>query len=461
MALGDDIPKFMESGVTTADRVLMICTEPYVKKADEGKGGVGYEAMIVTGELVRDLGTSKFIPVIRQNLPELMLPKSVNTRFYVDLSEPQNFGEQFEVLLRELHQVPAVSKPPLGKNPFSIQPSGIEIPVESSLDLIIPDIGNLKHDVTLIYKTALDIARHGDLVAWRKIIQQARQPVRQNLLEWRNQADSSQNLSSKEYQQIILKGISIYAPLFSIALAGVESGRDKFCNQISIIDDILYPKDWEWSGLRRITNFPYTVAYVYQALHGAVGLFTGQLQISIRLATTRIENFFSPDKKPLFKHPEIIGWPESLGNNASLSWKFLLDLPNNWPWLNDTFGGTEDFQASICAYYIALNILEFCFTISSPEGVEAIKKIDGISPDIPPLFHESDRHIKRRAYRLLINEPEQIREIWLGLNLKENDIELLWADWINLVGQWLRSSNRFGLREDIIHKDLFIDIKKP
>ena len=44
----------------------MVCTETYVKKADEGKGGVGYEAMIVTGELVKNLGTSKFIPIVKQ-----------------------------------------------------------------------------------------------------------------------------------------------------------------------------------------------------------------------------------------------------------------------------------------------------------------------------------------------------------------------------------------------------------
>lgn len=37
----------------------MICTEPYVEKANAGKGGVGYEAMIVDGELIRDLGTKR------------------------------------------------------------------------------------------------------------------------------------------------------------------------------------------------------------------------------------------------------------------------------------------------------------------------------------------------------------------------------------------------------------------
>jgi len=50
-------PNTWNESVAWADRVLMICTEAYVRKADEGKGGVGYEAMIVTGELVKDLGT--------------------------------------------------------------------------------------------------------------------------------------------------------------------------------------------------------------------------------------------------------------------------------------------------------------------------------------------------------------------------------------------------------------------
>lgn len=86
LGLGDDVPKFMEKSVSSSDRVLMICTEPYVHKADDGVGGVGYEAMVVTGELVRNIGTSKFIPVIRQKIAEKILPKSMSTRFYVDMS---------------------------------------------------------------------------------------------------------------------------------------------------------------------------------------------------------------------------------------------------------------------------------------------------------------------------------------------------------------------------------------
>jgi hypothetical protein len=125
VGLGDDLPKFMERSLSEVDRVLMICTPPYVIKADDGTGGVGYEAMIVTGQLVRDLGTNKFIPVIRQGSGKYELPKSVSTRFFINLSEDNavSHKSEMEKLLRELHKVPANPKPALGTNPFSISSS--------------------------------------------------------------------------------------------------------------------------------------------------------------------------------------------------------------------------------------------------------------------------------------------------------------------------------------------------
>src|ERR1039457_893801 len=103
---GDDVPKFMEQAVAKADRVLMICTEAYVRKADDGKGGVGYEAMIVTGELVKDLGTAKFIPIVRQSGEPKTRPRCVGTRLYVDLSDGADYEENFDLLLREIHDAP-------------------------------------------------------------------------------------------------------------------------------------------------------------------------------------------------------------------------------------------------------------------------------------------------------------------------------------------------------------------
>ena len=119
LGLGSDIAKFMEIAITEADRVLMICTEAYVKKANNRQGGVGYESMVVSGEMIRDLGARKFIPIIKQSNAEPVLPTSVSTKVYINLSKEQDFDSQFELLLRDIHNSPLIIKPPIGKKPFS------------------------------------------------------------------------------------------------------------------------------------------------------------------------------------------------------------------------------------------------------------------------------------------------------------------------------------------------------
>ena len=123
---GDDVTQFMERGIIDSDRVLVICTDQYVRKANAGEGGVGYERMIVTAQLVQDLGTNKFIPVIRQASGREKTPTFLGIRVYIDLTNDSQFEAEFDKLLHELHQEPVVEKPPLGKNPFAKLPSGQE-----------------------------------------------------------------------------------------------------------------------------------------------------------------------------------------------------------------------------------------------------------------------------------------------------------------------------------------------
>lgn len=69
---------------------MMVCTEKYVPKTDDRTGGVGYEAMIVTGELMRDLGTAKFIPVDRIKSANVAAI-NVSTHVPALISEAQGF----------------------------------------------------------------------------------------------------------------------------------------------------------------------------------------------------------------------------------------------------------------------------------------------------------------------------------------------------------------------------------
>jgi len=117
--LGGDLPRFMESGLTEADRVLAVCTEPYVRKANEGRGGVGYEKMILTSQLMHDTTADKIIPVIRSNTSSIVLPTFLGSRVYIDFRDAGQFEAKYAELVREIHGAKIKPRPPLGPNPFT------------------------------------------------------------------------------------------------------------------------------------------------------------------------------------------------------------------------------------------------------------------------------------------------------------------------------------------------------
>lgn len=114
---GDDLPTFMERHISDADYILMICTESYVTKANLGKGGVGYEKMIITSDLMKDIDSNKVIPIIRQK-GKSDVSTFLKTKLYIDMSnyELEEFG--FDELIRTLHKSPLYKKPEIGQNPF-------------------------------------------------------------------------------------------------------------------------------------------------------------------------------------------------------------------------------------------------------------------------------------------------------------------------------------------------------
>lgn len=118
LALGSNLPKFMEKGLRDSDRVLVICTDNYIEKSDEGLGGVGYEKTILTAELLLNQDTKKFIPIVRGVTKAMKTPLCLGGRFYVDFSDDDLYEESLDQLLHEIYEVPARPKPKLGKNPF-------------------------------------------------------------------------------------------------------------------------------------------------------------------------------------------------------------------------------------------------------------------------------------------------------------------------------------------------------
>lgn len=119
LAPGQDMAAFMETSITAADRVLMICTKRYIEKAEKGDGGVGYEKLIVTGELVARIDTKKFVPIVRQHDRLRTIPKFLGPRLFIDFSDDAAYPAKLDELAREIYGTPTKTKPPLGPNPYT------------------------------------------------------------------------------------------------------------------------------------------------------------------------------------------------------------------------------------------------------------------------------------------------------------------------------------------------------
>lgn len=114
---GDDLPHFMETQLSSADFVLIICTSLYVEKANAGEGGVGYEKMIVTSTLLSRIDSNKIIPIIRQKSTSER-PTFLQTKLYVDFSNDSEVEYNLDELLRVLLNSPLYEKPKIGANAF-------------------------------------------------------------------------------------------------------------------------------------------------------------------------------------------------------------------------------------------------------------------------------------------------------------------------------------------------------
>ena len=114
---GDDLPHFMETHLASSDKIIMICSEKYVEKANSGKGGVGYEKMIITSSLLRNIDEIKVIPVIKQ-ISTNQVPTFLKTKLYIDFSKNDDYEYGFDELIRTIHNSPLYIKPEIGNNPF-------------------------------------------------------------------------------------------------------------------------------------------------------------------------------------------------------------------------------------------------------------------------------------------------------------------------------------------------------
>jgi hypothetical protein len=445
--LGDDLPKFMERGVKLSDRVIMICTEPYVRKVDDGKGGAGYEAMIVTSELVRDQGLRKFIPVIRQAGKERSIPVCLGTRKYLDLSSDQDYDEGFGELLETIHKVVSTRKPPLGRNPFLQNELSPERQQEQGL--LAQQFSVERTNPPAAYLRAKVLIAAHDLSGMRKLMQSVASGCAESLLVWKATRQSGCPTTTNEQHpeplwNFIAEGVACYDPLLACLCAAVESGEAGIAGQLGWIDLVLAPKGWERSGSTFWTEFPRTILYSLHTRLGAMLLHNSSGEEAFRLLTTSIrESDYSNETSPIYITRSVMGWQDTLATHCTLGWGFLNHLVAQTKWLNAIWGGEDAQRAALVCYFMLASFLEYC-----REAGKLIRPFEPNSQQLetPQDYASASDETLRRAYALFIDQRTVLTRVLAKNGMSEVGMRETWPNWIMAINNWFTAVYRRPFR---------------
>lgn len=99
--MDDDLITFLMKGLNKADRVLIIGTPLYKEKLENSDGGgVKFEDQVITISLYKEMGSNKFVPVLRDGSFTESFNTLIETRLGYDL---RNDGQRN--VFRNLRQI--------------------------------------------------------------------------------------------------------------------------------------------------------------------------------------------------------------------------------------------------------------------------------------------------------------------------------------------------------------------
>ena len=425
---GDNANLFMNRALKEAVRVVMVCTEEYVRKADGGIGGAGYEANVMNAEVVKDQGGRRFIPIIRQSGENAAVPTFMAGRIHFNFSDDEKYEESLEKLAREIHDARPFKKPKLGKNPFLGESN------QDAESAAGPDGDSPDSDPLVVYKKALSLANAGDFTGWRDLIHTQKIAAEAALLLWKKENQSRFPNLRNELIEYFRPAVEIYGGLFAAAVAGIDSEDPRFHNQLSLIDWIRKPQGWERSGPTMWVELPDLVFFTYQAILGAAAMSRHRPELAYRLATTPLEN---PDNyresKALFKSRWAMGWPNSLDHHCTVAWNFLRTLPGAWEWLSKLLRSEQEALASIGAYYLFLNTIDFVSAVIAAKRNGS----DLREPVVPLGVVVLSREVKARAKSIFGESADFFAEVFVENGIGIEELEPLWENWIHVCLKWI------------------------
>lgn len=435
--------------IRQTDRVICVLSPTYKLKANEGRGGVGYESSIITDDLYKNIGSNRIIPItinpahaLKDCCPDFLtsIRKAVLRMSY------DSDSLFFEEIARVIHNTPKKPKPTLGTNKLLIEANYTQ-----RIEDI--DITKLSSEYKCIFETAKFYAEKNDHRSLRTLFSKIKDQVFKQIDILRTKHETTFQIKhTDELLPIMDDFVEVIVSLFLIAFAGHMSPNEKFHKQEGLLIDLLSIDGWwEKGGLTVIRQIPKLLAYVYHHIYGALNISTGTIEEISIIFKQKI-----PVKSPnliyeyLYQVPSVTGFVESLGRNCFNSFSFLLTAHKRWPWLSLLFSTEQEFQRALVSYQMIINLL-FYFQATKNNALTTELEI---YPVIPPSFAIADHAILQFSYHLIIKHSEFFKSFIRQINLSEKEALANWTTYQKMMGNF----NEFGLSLKLfIYDDHFIE----
>lgn len=114
---GMDLPQFMSNELSLADKVIIVSNEQYAAKADGRLGGVGWETMIIQGDMSRQPPEStKYLTIVKSENIDEGLPVYLKSKYVIHWNSKTKEIVNRQRLINELLNV--IEEPQIGVAPI-------------------------------------------------------------------------------------------------------------------------------------------------------------------------------------------------------------------------------------------------------------------------------------------------------------------------------------------------------
>jgi hypothetical protein len=149
LEVGSDMTYFMEKSMT-ADKILVLLTPNYKLKADDRKGGVGFEYSMISAEYYSSQAEkSKVIPILCNGNQKDSCPAFVKTKVFHDMTEKPYYDAKLYELIKIIVDRPLLEKPTIGQLPDFETTNTLDI--DSALKKLESDQNHLSKKKKIIH----------------------------------------------------------------------------------------------------------------------------------------------------------------------------------------------------------------------------------------------------------------------------------------------------------------------